>query len=121
MVSCEGGCARGYVCMWMIGCSLCGCTCATGFGSYNFGMTQVGYDLTGGDSTPGNRLEDIYELTATRIIGYGMCIIFIGPHLQPLLAPSPVIVSVSVSVSVSASVSASASASALAAYIDVTC
>lgn len=67
-----------------------GCSCfrpflCTGFGSYIFGMTEVGYTLTGGDATPGNRLLDVIPLTTTRLIGYGMCIIFIGAPSALLL------------------------------------
>lgn len=43
-------------------------------------MTEVGFTLTGGEDTPGNRLLDIIPLTTTRLIGYGLCIIFIGAH-----------------------------------------
>lgn len=52
-------------------------TCA-GFGSYIFGMSTVGYNLAGGDLTDGNRLTDTYVLSTGRIIGYGLCIVFIG-------------------------------------------
>ena len=46
---------------------------------------MVGYDLTGGDSTPGN--VGIYDSTAPKnTIGYGLCIIFIG---APPCHPSP--------------------------------
>lgn len=41
-------------------------------------MSNIGYQLTGGDSTPGNRAIDTYEVTTWRIIGYGLCIIFVG-------------------------------------------
>ncbi len=48
-----------------------------GFGSYLEGLTTIGYNLTGGDSTPGN--VGIYDANSAKsIIGYGLCIIFIG-------------------------------------------
>jgi len=48
-----------------------------GFGSYLLGLGTIGYELTGGDSTPGN--VGIVDATAPKnIIGFGLCIIFIG-------------------------------------------
>ena len=48
-----------------------------GFGSYLEGLNVIGYNLTGGASTPGN--VGIYDSnSAKNIIGYGLCIIFIG-------------------------------------------
>jgi hypothetical protein len=48
-----------------------------GFGSYLLGLNTVGYELTGGSSTPGN--VGIVDSTSPKnIIGYGLCIIFIG-------------------------------------------
>jgi hypothetical protein len=48
---------------------------------------MVGYDLTGGASTPGN--VGIYDSTAPKnTIGYGLCIIFIGAPSCPSLASS---------------------------------
>ena len=52
-----------------------------GFGSYLLGLNTVGYELTGGASTPGN--VGIVDSTSPKnIIGFGLCIIFIGafPH-----------------------------------------
>lgn len=54
-----------------------------GFGSYLLGLGTVGYNLTGGDSTPGN--VGIVDATAPgNIIGYGLCIIFIGARTLTL-------------------------------------
>ena len=61
-----------------------------GFGSYLLGLGTIGYNLTGGDSTPGN--VGIVDATSPKnIIGFGLCIIFIGarstiacqPHAPP--------------------------------------
>jgi len=63
-------------------CVACAVWCL-GFGSYLEGLTTIGYNLTGGDSTPGN--VGIYDANSAKsIIGYGLCIIFIGA--SPLIA-----------------------------------
>ena len=60
-------------------CAGCAVWCL-GFGSYLEGLTTIGYNLTGGDSTPGN--VGIYDANSAKsIIGYGLCIIFIGALL----------------------------------------
>jgi hypothetical protein len=55
-----------------------------GFGSYLEGLNIIGYNQTGGSSTPGN--VGIYDSnSAKNIIGYGLCIIFIGTRAVSLL------------------------------------
>ena len=54
------------------------CVLHSGFGSYLTGMGTVGYKLSGGSASPGNRIEDVFALSTINIIGYGLCIIFMG-------------------------------------------
>ena len=63
------------------------CSLVPGFGSYLLGLNTVGYELTGGASTPGN--VGIVDSTSPKnIIGFGLCIIFIGAHSLLLRLPS---------------------------------